>query len=153
MFADENKRISYDEFVHINENVTSEMFLSIITLLQTNLPCAKNFFRYKSNYESVATDDGDAQPKGTTRKIASPKVGTKLSPVSQFVANRGLNPNPMSQKHLLKYAPKKSAAAESMKSSSTMKGPQSDDSEDDDDRDYSRFQSKRALQDVKKRRE
>ena len=34
-----------------------------------------------------------------------------------------------------------------------MKGPQSDDSDDDDDRDYSRFLSKRALQDVKKRRE
>ena len=32
------------------------MFLSIITLLQTELPCAKNFFRQKANYEAVMID-------------------------------------------------------------------------------------------------
>lgn len=96
IFSEENKLISYEDFVNINENVTSEMFLSLITLLQTNLPCAKNFFRYKANYESVVTDDNCKPGEGTTKKIASPRVMTKLSPVSQFVANQNLNPNPVS---------------------------------------------------------
>ena len=87
LFSDESKRMGYDEFVNINENVTSEMFLSLITLLQTNLPCAKNFFRYKSNYESIAGDGDETKAEGTTKRIASPRVMTKLSPVSQFVAN------------------------------------------------------------------
>lgn len=44
------KSIDYPDFVKINENVTSEMFLSILTLLQTNLPCSVNFNRYRINY-------------------------------------------------------------------------------------------------------
>lgn len=53
VFTDGKKRIGYDEFTHINENLSSEMFLSIITLLQTKLPCATNYFRYKTNYETA----------------------------------------------------------------------------------------------------
>lgn len=36
------------------------MFLSILTLLQTNLPCSVNYFRYKNNYEKYVGDDGKA---------------------------------------------------------------------------------------------
>jgi hypothetical protein len=38
------------------------------------------------------------------KSIASPRLMSKLSPISQFVKNQGINVNPMSQKGLLKYA-------------------------------------------------
>ena len=33
------------------------MFLSILTLLQTNLPCSVNYYRYKNNYEKYVGED------------------------------------------------------------------------------------------------
>ena len=57
MFQDK-KRINYDQYASVNENITSEMFLSIITLLQNTLPCSTNYFRYKANYERFM-DGGD----------------------------------------------------------------------------------------------
>jgi len=38
--------------------MSSEMFLSILTLLQTNMPCSVNYYRYKNNYEKYVGDDG-----------------------------------------------------------------------------------------------
>ena len=40
------KRISLEEFKRINVEESSEMFLSIMILLQNQLPCTENFFRY-----------------------------------------------------------------------------------------------------------
>jgi len=57
VFADK-KRINYDDYVKINQEMTSEMFLSILTLLQTNMPCSVNYYRYKNNYEKYVGDDG-----------------------------------------------------------------------------------------------
>ena len=57
MFADKN-RINYDDYVKINQEMSSEMFLSILTLLQTNMPCSVNYYRYKNNYEKYVGDDG-----------------------------------------------------------------------------------------------
>ena len=54
---------------------------------------------------------------------------SKLSPVSQYVASQGINVNPLSQKHLLKYA-KKGGERE-------KKEVDSDNS--DDENDYSKF--------------
>ena len=39
------KRINYDDYVKINLEMSSEMFLSILTLLQTNMPCSVNYYR------------------------------------------------------------------------------------------------------------
>jgi hypothetical protein len=57
VFADK-KRINYDDYVKINQEMSSEMFLSILTLLQTNMPCSVNYYRYKNNYEKYVGDDG-----------------------------------------------------------------------------------------------
>ena len=40
------RRINLEEFKRINTEVTSEMFLSILILLQNSLPCTENFYRY-----------------------------------------------------------------------------------------------------------
>ena len=50
--------------------VTSEMFLSIMILLQNSLPCTENFFRYQKNFEKyISTEDEEnngAQEDGQT---------------------------------------------------------------------------------------
>ena len=86
------------------------MFLSLLTLLQTNLPCSVNYYRYKNNYEKVVgeeqKDDGqNAEPtEDVVKSIASPRLMKKLSPVAKFVEDRGINVNPMASAGLLKYA-------------------------------------------------
>lgn len=104
----EKQRINYDEYSNVNETVTSEMFLSLMTLLQTNLPCSINYFRYKTNYENYMDKDGAPQSREGDKKvtIASPSIVSRLSPVTQFAASAGINVNPSTQKHLLKYAKK-----------------------------------------------
>ena len=37
------------------------MFLSILTLLQSKLPCSVNYYRYKNNYEKYVGDGNDDQ--------------------------------------------------------------------------------------------
>ena len=98
MFGDK-KRINYEDYVKINTEMTSEMFLSILTLLQTNLPCSVNYYRYKNNYEKYVGEDSkdqDGDAGGIVKSIASPKIMSKLSPVAQLVATAGINVNPMS---------------------------------------------------------
>lgn len=61
VFGDK-KRINYEDYVKINQEMSSEMFLSILTLLQSNLPCSVNYYRYKNNYEKYVGEekkDGD----------------------------------------------------------------------------------------------
>jgi len=75
--------------------------------------------------------------------IASPKLISKFSPVQQFTASAGINVNPATQKHLLKYA----------KKTDTKKEKKDDASSSDEDGDYSKFQSKKTMEENKKRRE
>lgn len=45
------KRISQDDFIKINKEVSSEMFLALIILVQSQLPSSENFYRFKKNFE------------------------------------------------------------------------------------------------------
>ena len=83
VFGDK-KRINYEDYVHINQEISSEMFLSILTLLQSNMPCSTNYYRYKNNYEKVIGDDGktDEIDPASIKTIASPRLMSKLSPIS-----------------------------------------------------------------------
>ena len=47
----QKRRINLEEFMRINIENTSEMFLSILILLQNSLPCTENFYRYQKNFE------------------------------------------------------------------------------------------------------
>ena len=85
VFGDKN-RIKYEDYVKINQEVSSEMFLSIMTLLQTNLPCSVNYYRYKNNYEKYV-GEGDKKEGEVVRTIASPRLMSKLSPVTNLVNN------------------------------------------------------------------
>jgi len=49
-FGDRQK-INVDEFGSISEEKTSDMVLSVLSLLRERLPCSENYWRYKRNYE------------------------------------------------------------------------------------------------------
>jgi hypothetical protein len=86
-----SKKLNYEDYIRINQEVSSEMFLSLMTLFQTNLPCSTNYYRYKNNYEKYLSGDNsnpNPEPEASQIKsIASPKLMSKLSPISQFVNN------------------------------------------------------------------
>jgi hypothetical protein len=119
--------------------------LSILTLLQTNMPCSVNYYRYKNNYEKYVGEDGKEPVKegeddgSVIKSIASPRLMSKLSPISQFVKNHSINVNPMSQKGLLKYA----MNTAKIENPSVAEGGDSDD-DGDDQRDITGFKSKKV---------
>lgn len=94
-------------------SVSSEMFLSVIILLQSSMPCSENFNRYKRNYEKYLLSNPDAKDKTWTseevRMIASPRLMSKLNPISEMsLDTQGINFDPDSKKMLLQNAANKS---------------------------------------------
>lgn len=76
------QKIDFDEFSIINKQVSSEMFLSVLILFQTQLPCSENFNRYKSSYYHRLLDDIEDDAEKEVNMVASPKLMSKLSPIS-----------------------------------------------------------------------
>ena len=50
-FPGDKSFIDINEFTRINEEFSSEMLLTIMSVLQDSLPCSENFFRFQSNYD------------------------------------------------------------------------------------------------------
>jgi Ca2+-binding EF-hand superfamily protein len=103
------KRLSFDEFKRVNMEDTSEMFLSIMLMLQTHLPCSENFFRYKQNYTKYVSGDGTEgekkeQPEGTVTEIASPKMLSRMAPIQNMARQQNINFNPVAMTHMLQGA-------------------------------------------------
>jgi hypothetical protein len=44
-------QINFKEFQRINEDISSDMLLSVLNIFREKLPCSENFWRYKRNYE------------------------------------------------------------------------------------------------------
>jgi len=101
VFGDK-KKINFEDFEKINSEISSEMFLSLIILLQSSLPCTENFTRYKRNYEKYLEGTGEAPKHGAAeiKQIASPRLMSSLSPLNSMGLG-GLNFNPNAQKVLL----------------------------------------------------
>jgi Ca2+-binding EF-hand superfamily protein len=47
----EKTQINFKEFQRINEEIASDMLLSVLNIFREKLPCSENFWRYKRNYE------------------------------------------------------------------------------------------------------
>ena len=98
-----------DEFKRINMETTSEMFLSILILLQNSLPCTENFYRYQKNFEKYISNEGgndgnaEAGAGGQVKTIASPRVMSN-SPLASLAKQHGINFNPSGTKNMLNYA-------------------------------------------------
>ena len=115
------KRIDLEEYKRINMEVTSEMFLSVLILLQNSLPCTENFYRYQKNFEKYISPDGAAttgeastnsNTEGKVKTIASPRIMSN-SPLASLAKQHGINFAPTSQNTMLKNAlnrPKEAAA-------------------------------------------
>lgn len=50
-FGDNKDTINFKDFQRINEEIASDMLLSVLNLFREKLPCSENFWRYKRNYE------------------------------------------------------------------------------------------------------
>lgn len=47
----DRQSINLKEFQQITENVSSDMVLSVLSLLRERLPCSENYWRYRRNFE------------------------------------------------------------------------------------------------------
>lgn len=105
----QKRRLSLEEYKRINMEVTSEMFLSLLILLQNSLPCTENFYRYQKNFEKYigteGTEDNRPGSGGQVKTIASPRVMSN-SPLASLAKQHGINFNPSGTKNMLSYAAK-----------------------------------------------
>lgn len=109
----QKRRINLEEFKRINTEMTSEMFLSILILLQNSLPCTENFYRYQKNFEKYISTEGttaedSSDPSrpasgGKVKTIASPRVMSN-SPLASLAKQQGINFNPSGTKNMLAFA-------------------------------------------------
>lgn len=64
------------------------MFLSIMLMLQTHLPCSENFLRYKQNYTKYVSSNTPAgeskEAPGSVTEIASPKIVSRMQPIQNM---------------------------------------------------------------------
>lgn len=69
-------KIDFKEFSKINEEIASDMLLSVLNLFRQKLPCSENFWRYKRNYElhmqSVEKDESKSGTSASKNKMTSP---------------------------------------------------------------------------------
>jgi len=72
-----NQSINYKEYAAINNNVSSEMFCSIMRVLHDNLPCTKNYFMQRRKFR-LNLDSPEHSP-AKVKEIASPKIVRGLS--------------------------------------------------------------------------
>lgn len=72
----EKKFVNFDEFAQITENVSSDMVLSVLSLLRERLPCSENYWRYRRNFEIQMKQKNAADPSnpGVMQEMAKPKV-------------------------------------------------------------------------------
>lgn len=60
----EKTKIDFKEFQKINEEIASDMLLSVLNLFREKLPCSENFWRYKRNYEIHMSNQNSDLPDG-----------------------------------------------------------------------------------------
>ena len=94
-----------EDYKKITTDSVSEMFLSIIVLLQNSLPCTENFMRYQKNFEKYMNPDEKKEGEGETqiKEVISPRLLSN-SPLNSLAKNHGINFQPPSQGALLQYA-------------------------------------------------
>jgi hypothetical protein len=73
------------QYDHVNKNVSSEMFYSLMSVLHEKLPCAKNFYRLRNNFRRKDPKYQQAIKENASpiRTIASPKLIRGLSITKQ----------------------------------------------------------------------
>jgi hypothetical protein len=65
--------INLQEFIKITEEVSSDMALSVMSLLREKLPCSENYWRYRRNFELHLEKQSESDPNvslGSKKVIA-----------------------------------------------------------------------------------
>ena len=76
----DKKRISYEKYKKINTEHSSEMVLSMLSLLQDNFPCSPSVFRMKDSFMQIRAkpEDKEEEHKGVRPRkssfLASPNI-------------------------------------------------------------------------------
>jgi len=79
----EKVKLALEDFKSITENVSSEMFLCLFSLLRTKFPSLVQFKRYEQGLK-IKSDVLLRSPT-TGRRLAAPKVLSKFAPIAQLV--------------------------------------------------------------------
>ena len=53
----EKDTFKFEEFIDICTTVSSDIFLAIMILLQNTIPCSRNLFLYKRNFEELENEE------------------------------------------------------------------------------------------------
>lgn len=120
-FGDKVK-ITFKEFQNINEEIASDMLLSVLNLFREKLPCSENFWRYKRNYEmhlktsqsqrkegvelsasgSSLTDQQQADFLNPPKKLLASPIMSKVRALSPYMESMQLGD--IQNSPLLRYA-------------------------------------------------
>jgi Ca2+-binding EF-hand superfamily protein/RIO-like serine/threonine protein kinase len=77
-------KLNLEDFQKINEDVTSDMLVTVLQLLRDKLPCSETFYKYQREFE--AKNENKSTKTGGTKKtktIASPRILKSLSPLAR----------------------------------------------------------------------
>lgn len=72
--------MNYQQYAHINQQISSEMFYSLMAILHERLPCSPNFYKLKKQFrQKQEAELGLDKSTSPVRTIASPKIMRGLS--------------------------------------------------------------------------
>ena len=60
---DNKEKLNLEEFQKINEEQTSDMLVTVLTLLRDKLPCSEMFYKYQREFEEKAIKEGGGKAK------------------------------------------------------------------------------------------
>ena len=103
------EKINLEEFQEINENVTSDMLVTVLSLLKDKLPCSETFYTLQKEFEEKSTkltkDDGSkGEVKKKQKTIASPRILKTLSPLARMATGGETEENKEAHSYLRKLA-------------------------------------------------
>lgn len=87
-FTDKDK-LSLEDFQKFNEKETSDMLVTVLTLLKDKLPCTETFYKMQKEFEekagnkSASDADSTTTGEGKSKTIASPRILRTLSPIAR----------------------------------------------------------------------
>jgi Ca2+-binding EF-hand superfamily protein len=99
------EKMNLEEFQRINEDVTSDMLVTVLTLLRDKLPCSETFYNFQREFEEKQGKSSDGSSTTGSAKvkkqktIASPRILKTLSPLAKH-ASLGMEDNSESFSYL-----------------------------------------------------
>ena len=79
----DKERINFQEFSKINEEIASDMLLSVLNLFREKLPCSENYWRLKRTFElekpTIQTSFPEESKGGDAFQGSSPNGSTILA--------------------------------------------------------------------------